>query len=139
MWNFDSTCPGRSCLGWMSGDEPGDLAAGNFRRLGTVNLAGRTGFLVIIALGGQEQHGDDEWECAPGLPRHPGVLWGVFVGHGFARLCHSVLQIPHTTLFAVKAPLPLVLMDSSSSEGSGLSVVLSIVPFPHCALWLAGT
>lgn len=28
VWNFDSTCSGRSRLCRMSGDEPGDLAAG---------------------------------------------------------------------------------------------------------------
>lgn len=74
MWNFSSAYLGRSCLGWVSGDEPGDLAAGNLSGLGAVNLAGGTGWLVILALGDQKQHGNDEWECAPAC--HPGCAVG---------------------------------------------------------------
>lgn len=61
------------------------------------------------------------------LPVTLGVLWGVSVGGGFACLCRCVLQTPHMTLFAVKAPPPLVLMDSSS-EGSGPSPVWASSP-----------
>ena len=111
-------------------------AAGDFRSLGTLNLAGGTGLLVILALGGRERHDGDEWECAAGTPITLGVPWGVFVCCGFARCCPCVLQIPHVALFPGKAPRPLVVMGSSSSGGSGPSLApATILPL----LPLAGT
>lgn len=135
MWNFDSSCPGRSCLGWRSGDEPGDRAAGNLRSLGTVNLSGGTGFLVIPALGGREHHGDDEWECCLGMPHHPGCAEGCLRLGGFVHLCHCVLQIPHATLLTVKAPV-LWPHGFFLSEGSGPSFILGLIyllPLPYTA------
>lgn len=130
VWDFDSAGPGRLCLGWMSGDEPGDLAAGNLGSLGTVKLAGGTGWLVILALGGRSSTAMMNGSVPQARHLTLRVLWGVLVCGGFACLYPCVLQIPHTTLFAVKAPLPLVLMDSSSSECSGPSLVPGIISLP---------